>query len=616
MLIESRSLEPGTVIRGKYRILGVLGIRIMTTVYLAEHILLARQRALKFISADLAQDPEFLLRFRREAQAAIELRHPNIVEIVELDQAEDGTPYIAMEYIPGPDLRHALDSLANSHSERSAAETKDLRMELFPVPRALAIARGIAQGLGAAHAKGIIHRDVKPENILLASAIGAPETPKLLNFGIAAMREAAAAISGSHGLMLTAQYAAPEQWRGIPSEDLDARTDLYAVGGVLFEMLTGQTAFDARNAETWMYQHLQTEPEPPSQLRPELANWQGLDALLLRLLAKDREQRPKDAAELIGLLDAVLCIDPQVSRVAQHGKPGIGWIEAAAERSRRPSVLVWAAGVAVAMAALLVAPSIFAPKLKSNSPLQYPPRSERAGAKGPSVSPTPSMLKSDGNTKTSADAQSAVFDRIAAGQSASSKPAAQRSAITEIEKRAEALDSQERYSEAKALYEQACSSGSGAACMNIGVLYEDGNGVAKDYLRAASFYSRACNQGDADGCNLLGFMYETGVFGLAKDYSQALGLYSKACNAGNPNGCEGLGSIYGLGEGVQRDERKAEMFDLQACNKGSAGSCVSVAESHEDRGNISEARRLYLKACTIGAKYACGMADKLLSAPQ
>jgi TPR repeat protein len=152
--------------------------------------------------------------------------------------------------------------------------------------------------------------------------------------------------------------------------------------------------------------------------------------------------------------------------------------------------------------------------------------------------------------------------------------------------------------------------------MNIGVLYEDGNGVEKDFTRAAGFYSRACNQGDADGCNLLGFMYETGLFGLAKNYSQAIELYSKACNAGNPNGCEGLGSIYGLGEGVQRDERKAEMFDLEACNKGSAGSCVSVAEIHEGSGSISEARRLYLKACSIGAKYACDMADKLPSAPQ
>ena len=108
ILIDSRELDPGTIIRGKYRIQRLLGRGGMGAVYLAEHILLARPRALKFISGDLTQDPAFLRRFRREALAAIELRHPNVVEVVDLDQAEDGSPYIAMEFVDGPDLRHVL----------------------------------------------------------------------------------------------------------------------------------------------------------------------------------------------------------------------------------------------------------------------------------------------------------------------------------------------------------------------------------------------------------------------------------------------------------------------------------------------------------------------------
>jgi len=287
LLIELRELEPGTVIRGKYRIERMLGRGGMGTVYLAEHIMLGRPRALKFISSELSQDAAFLRRFRREAQAAIELRHPNVVEVADLDQAEDGSPYIAMEYVEGPDLRHTLESGA------------------FSVDRALAIARGIASGLGAAHAKGIVHRDVKPENILLAIGHGAPETPKLLDFGIAAMKESATVASRTHGLLLTPPYAAPEQWKGMAADELDGRADLYALGGVLYEMLTGQTPFHAHNTEGWMYQHLQEQPKPPSQLRPELVNWQGLDATTLRLLAKERERRPRDASELIGLLDAV-----------------------------------------------------------------------------------------------------------------------------------------------------------------------------------------------------------------------------------------------------------------------------------------------------------------------
>jgi serine/threonine-protein kinase len=305
LLIDLRELEPGTVIRGKYRIVRQLGRGGMGTVYLAEHILLSRLRALKFISSELSQDAAFLRRFRREAQAAIELRHPNVVEVVDLDQAEDGSPYIAMEYVEGPDLRHALES------------------GTFSVERALTIARGIALGLGAAHAKGIIHRDVKPENILLAIGHGAPETPKLLDFGIAAMKESATVSSRTHGLLLTPPYAAPEQWKGMAAEELDGRSDLYALGGVFYEMLTGGTAFHAHNTEGWMYQHLHEQPQPPSQFRPELANWQGLDALALRLLAKDREQRPRDAAETVGLFDTVRLVAPQARRetVREYVKP-------------------------------------------------------------------------------------------------------------------------------------------------------------------------------------------------------------------------------------------------------------------------------------------------------
>jgi serine/threonine protein kinase len=311
LLIDSRELEPGTVIRGKYRIVRQLGRGGMGTVYLAEHILLGRPRALKFISSELSQDAAFLRRFRREAQAAIELQHPNVVQVVDLDQAEDGSPYIAMEYVEGPDLRHALEGGA------------------FPVPRALAIARGIALGLGAAHAKGIIHRDVKPENILLAGSEGKPETPKLLDFGIAAMKESATVASRTHGLLLTPPYAAPEQWKGMAAEELDGRTDLYALGGLLYEMLTGQTCFHAHNTEGWMYQHLHEQPQPPSQLHPELADWPGLDALVLRLLAKEREQRFPSVADLL----EQLALPPTETRTTTTTQP--------APAPRIPTVVEW-----------------------------------------------------------------------------------------------------------------------------------------------------------------------------------------------------------------------------------------------------------------------------------
>jgi serine/threonine protein kinase/Tol biopolymer transport system component len=298
LLIASRDFDPGTVIRGKYRIERLLGRGGMGAVYLAEHLLLGRLRALKFISSELNQDPALLKRFRREALAASELHHPNVVQVLDLDQAEDGAPFIAMEYIEGEDLCHLL-----AHGP-------------LPVERALALARGIALGLGAAHSKHILHRDVKPANILIACEPGQPETPKLLDFGIAAVKETATAVSHTRGLLLTPEYAAPEQWRGLPAEEQDGRVDLYALGGVLYQMLTGRTCFRAQNIEGWMYNHLNTEPQPPSFLRPELNSWPGLDALVLRLLAKDRDQRPRNAAEVIASLDAIkfVAIQPDAAR--------------------------------------------------------------------------------------------------------------------------------------------------------------------------------------------------------------------------------------------------------------------------------------------------------------
>jgi serine/threonine protein kinase len=287
MLIESRDMEPGFVVRDKYRIERVLGRGGMGTVYLAEHILLGRLRALKFMSSDLSQDPKFLKRFRREALATIELHHHNVVGVVDLDQAEDGSPFIAMEYVEGLSLREALADAP------------------FPVERSLAITRGVASGLVEAHSRGIVHRDIKPENILLARETGKQEVPKVLDFGIAAMKESTTEMSLTHGLLLTPAYAAPEQWKGMAAEDLDGRVDLYALGGVLYEMLTGRSSFRAHNTEGWMYQHLHTKTEAPSGLRPELSAWPGLDALVLRLLAKDRANRTATAEELVRELDAL-----------------------------------------------------------------------------------------------------------------------------------------------------------------------------------------------------------------------------------------------------------------------------------------------------------------------
>ena len=298
-LIEVRAWEPGTIIKGKYRILCQLGKGGMGTVYKAEHIGLEEVRALKVMSAALTEDPTFIKRFRREAQAASKLRHVNAVHVDDLDQAEDGSLFIAMDYVDGVSLRQLLDA------------TK----EPLPVERALAIARNLAEGLAAAHALGMVHRDIKPANILLARDAQGRDVPKILDFGIVALK--ASATLTTRGVMLTPPYASPEQWRGTLASELDGRTDLYALGGVLYEMLTGQTPFHAHNDEGWMYQHLNEAPKPPSALRPELANLPGLDKLMLRLLAKNREGRPDSAQAFLHELNLI-----EAQRYAPAPAPG------------------------------------------------------------------------------------------------------------------------------------------------------------------------------------------------------------------------------------------------------------------------------------------------------
>jgi serine/threonine protein kinase/sugar lactone lactonase YvrE len=288
MLSEIRDLRPGMLIRDTYRIKSKLGKGGMGAVYLAQQTLLDEPRALKFLSQDLSEDEAFTSRFLREVRTLRQIRNKNVVDCGDPERAEDGSLFFSMEFVDGPNLRDYL---------KTASRPFDVRL-------ALHIVRGIAEGLGAAHAKGMVHRDIKPENILMAKEVEI-WIPKIADFGIVATKESSHQTRTGSAL-LTMAYAAPEQWTGTRAAELDGRTDLYALGGVLFEMLTGQCVFDAENYHGWAQMHMHTAPTAPSSLRPDLKKWKGLDALVLRLLAKDRNDRPQSVAELLTLLDAVV----------------------------------------------------------------------------------------------------------------------------------------------------------------------------------------------------------------------------------------------------------------------------------------------------------------------
>ena len=265
----------GRVFDGRYRIISRLGTGGMAAVYLAEDAELGRRVAIKILDDRHANDPAFLERFRREAQSAAGLSHPNVVAIYDRGEAE-GTSYIAMEYLEGPTLKDLI-----------------VRQGPLPVPVAIDYARQILAAVGFAHRNGIVHRDIKPHNVL----VGEDGRCKVTDFGIA--RSGASEMTEVGSIVGTAQYLSPEQARGGP---ISPASDLYSVGVVLYEMLTGKVPFAGEQPLEIAMKHLNGVPDAPSAHRRGVPR--ELDAIILRSLAKSPADRYRSAeafdAELAG----------------------------------------------------------------------------------------------------------------------------------------------------------------------------------------------------------------------------------------------------------------------------------------------------------------------------
>jgi eukaryotic-like serine/threonine-protein kinase len=293
----------GTVFDGRYRIVRKLGTGGMADVYLAEDQELGRRVAIKILNDRHAADDQFVERFRREAKNAAGLSHPNIVSIYDRGTAE-GTYYIAMEYLDGRSLKELIVS-------RGPA----------PVKVAVDYARQILAAVGFAHRHGIVHRDIKPHNVL----VGPEGTLKVTDFGIA--RSGASQMTEVGSIIGTAQYLSPEQARGSP---VDQTSDLYSVGVVLYEMLTGQVPFTGETPLEIAMKHLSEVPKPPSELRPDVPH--DLDLVVLRALAKDPAERYQTAEEMGADLERVLAglpVGEETASAATAVLSGSGVIEAA-----------------------------------------------------------------------------------------------------------------------------------------------------------------------------------------------------------------------------------------------------------------------------------------------
>ncbi|HEX4484483.1 MAG TPA: Stk1 family PASTA domain-containing Ser/Thr kinase [Solirubrobacteraceae bacterium] len=266
-------VEPDTVIDGRYKVISRVGSGGMADVYLAEDQLLGRQVAVKLLHHHFAEDQEFVERFKREASSAAGLSHQNIVGIFDRGEWE-GTYYIAMEYVAG----RSLKTLVREQGPLDPAQAIDIVIQILRAAR-------------FAHRRGVIHRDLKPHNVIIDEEGRA----RVTDFGIARAGASDMTLTGS--IMGTAQYLSPEQAQG---HVVSGSSDLYSVGVILYELLTGVVPFDGETAVAIAFKQVSAQPRPPSEVNPSLPP--ALDAVVLRALAKDPAQRYADADEFIAAL--------------------------------------------------------------------------------------------------------------------------------------------------------------------------------------------------------------------------------------------------------------------------------------------------------------------------
>jgi tRNA A-37 threonylcarbamoyl transferase component Bud32 len=271
----------GTVVNGKFRVEQLIGQGGMGRVYRAHHLTLDRPVVLKMLHRAYSADPQIVQRFQREARAASRLDHPNSIAVLDFGEAEDGTLFMAMEFLPGKDLGHVV-------------------AEEFPLPeeRIIRIGAQVLSALAEAHVHGIIHRDLKPENVMVVPRRDNPDFVKVLDFGIAKIVDAGESdpkLTQAGLVCGTPEYMSPEQARGA---NLDARSDLYSMGVLLYQLCTGDLPFQSDTPVGFLTAHLSSIPVPPRQKRPDLAISPALDALITRALEKDPARRFATADEM------------------------------------------------------------------------------------------------------------------------------------------------------------------------------------------------------------------------------------------------------------------------------------------------------------------------------
>jgi serine/threonine-protein kinase len=315
-LNDSNQAWLGKVVDGRYRVVEVIGRGGMGVVYRVEHLRMGKVAAMKVLHRDLAEDADVVERFEREAAAISRLHHPHTVQVFDFGTA-NGALYLIMEYVRGVDLARMIE-----------------RDGPLPWSRAAPVLAQVCSALQEAHELGIVHRDLKPENVLITRTAGGRDYAKVLDFGLAKLDQpkAPSTMTDKQQIVGTPYFMAPEQIRG---DDVDARSDIYSFGALMFEVLTGTHLFEAGTAVGVLTKHLTAEPDAPSMRAPQMGIDPAVDHICRKALEKDAAKRWQSAAELAAAIEDVY------AETVEHHTPAN---RSSSQKVNKPRTLLLAPG--------------------------------------------------------------------------------------------------------------------------------------------------------------------------------------------------------------------------------------------------------------------------------
>jgi serine/threonine protein kinase len=489
----------GQLIHNEFRIIRKLGEGGFGAVYEAEQITLGRKIAVKTLHKHLSASPSLAARFRREGVAASKLSHPSAVKIVSFGETPDGLLWLAMEFIEGRSLKDHL---------------KEQRA--MPAHELVGMFSSLCEVLEEAHGKGIVHRDLKPENIMLAPLSGGKLLVKVLDFGIAALVEDGS-ITKTGVISGTPQYMPPEQWKGL--RFTDARSDIYSLGVIAYQCLSGALPFEADSAPEWLQKHCFTPPTPLQDRIGGASVPPTLLSVVMRALEKEPADRQQSAMQLKQELEASLqgisIAPPKAASVATQAMPPLS------------------------------APPAIDKKLQLTEPIPKTKSRWRTLWLVPVII-LGVLLFMGAMRRWKSDSRRGEQSSCDRG---------------EIES-----------------CQQLCTLDVAQGCFKLGHMYYLGQGAPQDLVTGIQMYQRACDLGNTEACYTVSSMYQTGVGGIPLEPERGKALqrafYAKReCDRRSASACLELMSLYNEGKFVTANPEIAKKFKELACKYGDKTSC-------------------------------------------